>query len=201
MTLYVGGFSMMKRWIAFAAAATFLSCSPRPGTSDHKEAPKGDAPAPQADRGRTCCGAAANIDKAKVGELIKRYHTSSGRDPRRRRDGDHGHQAVRGPRSQRGIAPPVAWRAVAGRAVPDQRRRTLVPACGSGRPDDRPGAAGAVGRSSSVTTARAAARRTRRSRSSSTPTSSARSARAPGHRRGRGRPTATRSPSSTSSSC
>ncbi len=37
---------MMKRWIAFAAAATFLSCSPStPGTSDHKEAPKGDAPA------------------------------------------------------------------------------------------------------------------------------------------------------------
>ena len=75
---------MMKRWIAFAAAATFLSCSPStPGTSDHKEAPKGDAPAAaQAPAAAApAAGAAANIDKAKVGELIKRYYTSSGQIP------------------------------------------------------------------------------------------------------------------------
>ncbi len=66
---------MMKRWIAFAAAATFLSCSPStPGSSEHKEAPKGEAPsaaqAPAA-AAPAPAGAAANIDKAKVGDLIK----------------------------------------------------------------------------------------------------------------------------------
>lgn len=76
---------MMKRWIAFAAAATFLSCSPStPGSSEHKEAPKGEAPsaaqAPAA-AAPAPAGAAANIDKAKVGDLIKRYYTSSGQIP------------------------------------------------------------------------------------------------------------------------
>ena len=69
---------MMKRWIAFAAAATFVSCSPSPGTGDGKDAAKVDAPPPAA---APAAGAAANIDKAKVGELIKRYYTSSGQIP------------------------------------------------------------------------------------------------------------------------
>lgn len=76
---------MMKRWIAFAAAATFLSCSPStPPAGEHKEAPKGEAPsaaqAPAA-AAPAPAGAAANVDKAKVGELIKRYYVSSGQIP------------------------------------------------------------------------------------------------------------------------
>ena len=78
---------MNKRWIAIAAAATFMSCSPStPGSSDGKEAPKADAPsaaqAPApAPAAPAAAGASANIDKAKVGELIKRYYTSSGQIP------------------------------------------------------------------------------------------------------------------------
>ena len=76
---------MMKRWIAFAAAATFLSCSPStPSSSEHKDAPKADAPAAAqapAAAAPAPAGAAANIDKAKVGDLIKRYYVSSGQIP------------------------------------------------------------------------------------------------------------------------
>jgi protein-disulfide isomerase len=75
---------MMKRWIAFAAAATFLSCSPSTPSSEHKEAPKGDAPAAAqapAAAAPAPAGAAASIDKAKVGDLIKRYYVSSGQIP------------------------------------------------------------------------------------------------------------------------
>ena len=72
---------MMKRWIAFAAAATFVSCSPSPGTGDGKDAAKADAPAAQAPAAAPASGAAANFDKAKVSELIKRYYTSSGQIP------------------------------------------------------------------------------------------------------------------------
>jgi len=75
---------MDKRWIAVAAAATFLSCSPPPPSSgEGKEAAKADAPsAAQAPAAAPAAAAAAgNIDKAQVGELIKRYYTSSGQIP------------------------------------------------------------------------------------------------------------------------
>jgi len=71
---------MMKRWIAFAAAATFLSCAPSPGTGtgDGKDTAKAEAPSAAA---ASAAGSAANIDTAKVGELIKRYYASSGQIP------------------------------------------------------------------------------------------------------------------------
>lgn len=75
---------MNKRWIAIAAAATFLSCSPSsPPAGDGKEAAKPEAPsAAQAPAAAApAAGAAGSIDKAKVGELIKRYYTSSGQIP------------------------------------------------------------------------------------------------------------------------
>jgi len=74
---------MTKRWIAIAAAATFLSCSPSspPGEKEaaKPEAPSAAAPAP--DPAAPAAGASAAIDKAKVSELIKRYYTSSGQIP------------------------------------------------------------------------------------------------------------------------
>jgi protein-disulfide isomerase len=76
---------MNKRWIAIAAAATFLSCSPStPSSGDSKEAPKAAAPnAAQAPAAvaPAAADAAAGIDKAKIAGLIKRYYTSSGQIP------------------------------------------------------------------------------------------------------------------------
>jgi protein-disulfide isomerase len=77
---------MNNRWMAIAAAAIFLSCSPStPSSGDGKEAPKAAAapaaaPAPAAGAAAGT-GSVAGVDKAKVGELIKRYYTSSGQIP------------------------------------------------------------------------------------------------------------------------
>src|SRR5690606_16165868 len=80
---------MMKRWIVIAAATSLAACSPSPGTGNGQDAAKADAPttaqapaaAPAAPAAPAAAGAAANIDKAQVGELIKRYYTSSGQIP------------------------------------------------------------------------------------------------------------------------
>ena len=77
---------MNKRWIAIAAAATFLSCSQStPSSGDGKEAKPAAPSAAQAPAAAApaaaAAGSAAGIDKAKVGELIKRYYTSSGQIP------------------------------------------------------------------------------------------------------------------------
>ena len=107
---------MNKRWIAVAAAATFLSCSPStPSSSDGKEAAKAEAPRGGGAGRGSGAPAAGNIDKAKVGDLIKRYYTSSGQIPEDVDHDGHGDQALAGDRPVRGIAAPC-------RAVRSRRR-------------------------------------------------------------------------------